>query len=59
MSLAKWWDRAIGARSDWMDRDFVAFEPMTAPTAALCSGRGLRLVEPGGEFRAGFEVRVG
>jgi aldose 1-epimerase len=40
------------------DRDFVAFEPMTAPTAALCSGRGLRLVEPGGEFRASFEVRV-
>jgi aldose 1-epimerase len=39
-------------------RDFVAFEPMTAPTAALSSGRGLRLVEPGGEFRAGFEVRV-
>jgi aldose 1-epimerase len=41
-----------------LDRDFVAFEPMTAPTAALCSGRGLRLVEPGGEFNAGFEVRV-
>ena len=39
-------------------RDFVAFEPMTAPTAALCSGRGLRLVEPGGELRASFEVRV-
>ena len=41
-----------------MDRDFVAFEPMTAPTAALCSGRGLHVVEAGGEFRAGFEVRV-
>ena len=40
------------------DRDFVAFEPMTAPTAALCSGRGLRLVQPGGDFRASFEVRV-
>ena len=40
------------------DRDFVAFEPMTAPTAALSSGRDLRVVEPGGEFRAGFEVRI-
>jgi aldose 1-epimerase len=39
-------------------RDFVAFEPMTAPTAALCSGHGLRLVEPGGVFQASFEVRV-
>jgi aldose 1-epimerase len=39
-------------------QDFVALEPMTAPTAALSSGHGLRLVEPGGEFRALFEVRV-
>jgi aldose 1-epimerase len=39
-------------------RDFVAFEPMTAPTAALSSGRGLHVVEPGGEFSAAFEVRV-
>jgi aldose 1-epimerase len=39
-------------------RDFVAFEPMTAPTAALSSGRGLRVIEPAGEFRAAFEVRI-
>jgi aldose 1-epimerase len=39
-------------------RDFVAFEPMTSPTAALSRGRGLHVVEPGGEFRAAFEVRV-
>jgi aldose 1-epimerase len=39
-------------------KDFVALEPMTAPTSALTSGRGLRLLEPGGEFRAAFRVRV-
>ena len=35
-------------------KDFVAFEPMTAPTGALASGRGLRLVEPGGTFWCAF-----
>jgi aldose 1-epimerase len=39
-------------------KDFVAFEPMTAPTNALVSGRGLRLVEPGSLFRATFRVNV-
>ncbi len=39
-------------------RDFVTFEPMTAPANALVSGRGLRLVEPGGTFRAAFRIRV-
>jgi galactose mutarotase-like enzyme len=39
-------------------RDFMAFEPMTASTAALSSGRGLHVVEPDGEFRAVFEVCV-
>jgi len=39
-------------------KDFVAFEPMTAPTNALVSGRGLRLVEPGSSFRATFRVNV-
>lgn len=38
--------------------DCVALEPMTAPTNALSSGRGLRVVEPGGEFRAEFRIRV-
>ncbi len=39
-------------------KDFVALEPMTAPTNALTSGRGLRLVEPGRSFRAVFRVRI-
>jgi hypothetical protein len=30
-------------------------EPMTAPTNALRSGRGLRLVEPGATFRIRVE----
>ncbi len=39
-------------------QDFVAFEPMTAPTSALTSGNGLRLVRPGGELRTAFRIRV-
>jgi aldose 1-epimerase len=40
------------------DKDYIALEPMTAPTSALTSGRGLRLVEPGGQFQAIFRIRV-
>ena len=40
------------------DKDYIAIEPMTAQTSALTSGRGLRLVEPGGQFRAVFRIRV-
>jgi aldose 1-epimerase len=40
------------------NKDFIAFEPMTAPTGALTSGQGLRVVEPGLEFRASFRVGV-
>ena len=40
------------------DTDYVALEPMTAPTSALTSGRGLRLVAPGGQFRAVFRICV-
>jgi galactose mutarotase-like enzyme len=40
------------------DKPFLALEPMTAPTAALSSGRGLRSVEPGGHFTATFRIRV-
>jgi len=39
-------------------KDFIAFEPMTAPTNALVAGHGLRLVEPGGTFRATFRIGV-
>ena len=39
-------------------KEYVALEPMTAPTNALMSGNGLQLVKPGGRFRARFRVRV-
>jgi aldose 1-epimerase len=39
-------------------KDFIAFEPMTAPTNALVTGRGLRLTEPGGTFQATFRINV-
>jgi aldose 1-epimerase len=39
-------------------QDYLAVEPMTAPANALASGHGLRLVEPGGTFRATFRVGV-
>jgi aldose 1-epimerase len=38
---------------------YVALEPMTAPTNALVSGRGLRIVKPGESFRAAFRVNAG
>ena len=41
------------------DQDYVALEPMTAPASALNSGCGLRLAQPGREFRAAFRIRVG
>jgi hypothetical protein len=31
---------------------------MTAPTSALTSGRGLRFVEPGAQFRAAFRIGI-
>jgi aldose 1-epimerase len=39
-------------------RDFICFEPMTAPTNALNSGDSLRLVGPGERHRATFLVSV-
>lgn len=39
-------------------REFVALEPMTAPASALVSGKGLRVVERGGEFRGTFRIGV-
>lgn len=40
------------------DGDFVCFEPMTAPTNALVSHEGLRLIEPGEAFHAAFAICV-
>jgi aldose 1-epimerase len=40
------------------DREVVCFEPMTAPTNALASGAGLRLVEPGESLTAAFRIGV-
>jgi len=36
--------------------DFICFEPMTAPTNALCSGDRLTVLPPGEEYRAIFRV---
>jgi len=38
------------------DAEFICFEPMTAPTNALSSGDGLRMVAPGESYRAAFSV---
>jgi aldose 1-epimerase len=38
--------------------NYIALEPMTAPTSALTSGRGLLFVGPGETFRAAFRIRV-
>jgi aldose 1-epimerase len=40
-------------------REFICFEPMTAPTNALRSGAGLRRVAPGDAFTAAFSIAVG
>jgi len=40
------------------DADCVALEPMTAPTAALSTGRGLTVIGPGRRFDAAFRVLV-
>lgn len=37
---------------------FICFEPMTAPANALRSGDGLRLLNPGERYSAGFSVGV-
>jgi galactose mutarotase-like enzyme len=40
------------------DDDVIAFEPMTAPTNALVSGRNLTLLHPGEAYEASFSIRV-
>jgi aldose 1-epimerase len=39
-------------------KDFIAVEPMTAPTNALASGDGLRIIVPGEQFQASFRIAV-
>jgi galactose mutarotase-like enzyme len=39
-------------------RQFICFEPMTAPANALRSGAGLHLVAPGESYSATFALRV-
>jgi aldose 1-epimerase len=41
------------------DLDAVAFEPMTAPTDALVSGEGLRMLPAGESFTAAFAIAIG
>jgi aldose 1-epimerase len=40
------------------EKDFIALEPMTAPTSALTSGQALRVLAPGSQFRASFRITV-
>ncbi len=40
-------------------KQFICFEPMSAPANALRSGDGLRLLAPGQRFTASFSVAVG
>jgi galactose mutarotase-like enzyme len=39
-------------------REFICFEPMTAPTNALSHGDGLRIVQPGDSHRAVFMISL-
>lgn len=39
-------------------KEFVALEPMTAPTNALTSSHGLHLVEAGRKFSAAFRISI-
>jgi hypothetical protein len=40
------------------DKDYIALEPMTAPTSALTSSLGLRLVAANQQFRAVFRILI-
>jgi aldose 1-epimerase len=39
-------------------KEFIALEPMTAPTNALSSGQALRVLAQGSQFRASFRITV-
>jgi aldose 1-epimerase len=40
------------------DKEFIAIEPMTAETNALCSGKRLRVIAPGEQFSASFRIEI-
>jgi aldose 1-epimerase len=40
------------------DKEYLALEPMTAPTSALTTGRSCKIVNPGEQFRAVFRIRI-
>jgi aldose 1-epimerase len=40
------------------DKEFIAIEPMTAKTNALCSGEGLRVIASGEQFTASFRIEI-
>ena len=40
------------------DKEFISFEPMTAPTNALVTGNGLRAIASGETFRASFRIDI-
>jgi len=39
-------------------KDFVALEPMTAPTNSLTSGQELQVVDSGKQFHAAFRIGI-
>jgi aldose 1-epimerase len=41
-----------------LGQEFICFEPMAAPTNALVTGRGLRLVQPGSSETATFWIQA-
>jgi galactose mutarotase-like enzyme len=58
--IAVLWLRGFGYAQVYApgDDDCIAFEPMTAPTAALSSGRGLTVIGAGERFASEFRIRV-
>ncbi|HKD66019.1 MAG TPA: aldose 1-epimerase [Candidatus Binataceae bacterium] len=40
------------------DKNYLALEPMTAPTSVLTSNRGLQAVSAGERFQASFRIRI-
>jgi aldose 1-epimerase len=40
------------------DKEFIALEPMTAPTNALITGERLQIIAAGKKFQASFRIRI-